>query len=223
MMAGRDTTAALLGWSLVRLTLHPEIFSSLRSTILRDFPDSSSPPTFAKLKSCRPLQHFLQEVLRLHPTVPVNNRLCVKDTTLPLGGGPDQKSPIAIRAGQLVVFSVYAMHRRADLWGKDVLEFRPERWGEKERERQAWAFLPFLGGPRVCLGQQFALTEAAFLIVSLLREFDAVRAGDEREMGGLRKGLGLTMCEFECFFFPLLASSCVKRFLGLTMGFDRAC
>jgi cytochrome P450 len=197
MMAGRDTTAALLGWSLVRLALHPEIFSSLRATILRDFPDADSPPTFAQLKSCRPLQHFLQEVLRLHTTVPVNNRLCVKDTTLPLGGGPDQKSPIAIRAGQLVVFSVYAMHRRGDIWGEDALEFRPGRWEEKagSQARSPWAFLPFLGGPRVCLGQQFALTEAAFLLVRLLREFDGVEAGDEGEMGRLRKGLGLTMCE----------------------------
>jgi cytochrome P450 len=207
MLAGRDTTASLLGWSLVRLTLHPEIFSSLRATILHDFPGDSQ-PTFAQLKSCRPLQHFLQEVLRLHPTVPVNNRVCVKDTTLPLGGGPDRNSPIAIRAGQLVNFSVYGMHRRADLWGEDVLEFRPGRWGEEgQKSRSPWAFLPFLGGPRVCLGQQFALTEAAFLLVRLLREFDGVRAADEGEMARLKKGLGLTMCEFWRFLFLFLASA----------------
>ena len=201
MMAGRDTTAALLGWSLLRLTLHPSIYSDLRATILRDFPAAdSSPPTFSQLKSCRPLQHFLQEVLRLHPTVPINNRFCVKDTTLPLGGGPDLKSPIAIRAGQLVFFSVYAMHRREDLWGEDALEFRPGRWGEKEKVPGPWAFLPFLGGPRVCLGQQFALTEAGFLIVRLLRRFDGVEALDEGEMGRMRKGLGLTMCELVLCF-----------------------
>lgn len=213
MLAGRDTTAALLGWSLVRLTLHPQIFSSLRSTILADFPNDSQ-PTFSQLKSCRPLQHFLQEVLRLHPTVPVNNRLCVKDTTLPLGGGPEAKSPIAIRAGQLVVFSVYAMHRRKDIWGEDALEFRPGRWEEKGGQAP-WAFLPFLGGPRVCLGQQFALTEAAFLIVRLLREFDGVEAGDGGEMGRLRKGLGLTMCEFWRTFPLLLKAS--ERFCWLTL------
>jgi hypothetical protein len=191
MMAGRDTTAALLGWCLLRLSLHPEIYSSLRETCLRDFP-SGTQPDFNQLKGCRPLQHFLQEVLRLHATVPMNNRLCVKDTTLPLGGGADQNSPIAVHAGQIVTFSVYFMHRRKDLWGEDALEFRPSRWEEKV---PAWQWLPFLGGPRVCLGQQFALTEAGFMLVRLLREFDAVKAVDEVGMRRMRKGVGLTLCK----------------------------
>jgi cytochrome P450 len=213
MMAGRDTTAALLGWCLLRLALHPEIFSSLRETILRDFP-SDTQPDFAQLKSCRPLQHFLQEVLRLHATVPVNNRVCIKDTTLPLGGGADQQSPIAVRAGQAVTFSVYLMHRRKDLWGEDALEFRPSRWEERV---PAWQWLPFLGGPRVCLGQQFALTEAGFLLVRLLREFDAVQAVDEVEMRRMRKGVGLTLCKLEEYFW--LPGSIIM----LTEDFNRAC
>lgn len=204
MMAGRDTTAALLGWCLLRLTLHPEIFSSLRATCLRNFP-SDEQPDFAQLKSCRPLQHFLQEVLRLHPTVPINNRLCVKDTTLPLGGGADQRSPIAVRAGQFVVFSVYVMHRRKDLWGEDALEFKPSRW---EQKVPAWQWLPFLGGPRVCLGQQFALTEAGFLLVRLLREFDGLQAVDEGEMRRTRKGMGLTMCKLKPSVWNKMRLSC---------------
>ncbi|KAM0714911.1 hypothetical protein Q7P37_009376 [Cladosporium fusiforme] len=189
MMAGRDTTAGLLGWCLLRLALHPEIYSTLRETILRDFPGDSQ-PTFAQLKSCRPLQHFIQEVLRLHPTVPINNRMATKDTTLPVGGGSDKRSPIAVKAGQTVVFSVYVMHRRKDLWGEDALEFRPSRWEERV---PAWQWLPFSGGPRVCLGMQFALTEAAFLLVRLLREFDGVEALDKEEMKRMRKGISLTM------------------------------
>lgn len=196
MMAGRDTTAGLLGWSLMRLALHPDIFTNLRAIILRDFP-ADSQPDFAQLKDCRPLQHFLQEVLRLHPTVPINNRLCIKDTTLPLGGGPDQRSPIAVRAGQTVVFSVYLMHRRKDLWGEDALEFKPSRW---EKKIPAWQWLPFLGGPRVCLGQQFALTEAAFLLVRLLREFDGIQPLDEGELKKMKKGMGLTMCKSALLF-----------------------
>jgi hypothetical protein len=191
MLAGRDSTAAMLGWCVLRLALHPEVFTSLRKACLRDF-SSDSQPSFVELKACRPLQHFLQEVLRLHPIVPMNNRLCVKDTTLPLGGGADQRSPIAIRAGQTVVFSVYAMHRRKDLWGEDVMEFRPSRW---EQRVPAWQWLPFLGGPRVCIGQQFALTEVGFMLVRLLKAFDAVEAVNEGELRTMKKGIGLTMCE----------------------------
>ena len=127
---------------------------------------------------------------RLHPTVPINQRAAVKDTTLPTGGGPDQRSPIAVYKGQILLFSVYLMQRRKDLWGQDALEFRPERWEEKI---PAWQFLPFLGGPRICLGQQFALTEAGFLLCRLLQEFDAIEPVDRAQMAKMRKGLGVTM------------------------------
>lgn len=193
MAAGRDSTASMLGWCLRRLALHPDVFATLREAVLRDFPPGSK-PDFAELKACKPLQHFMNEILRLHPIVPINNRLCVKDTTLPSGGGPDQRSPIAISAGQSVVFSVYAMHRRTDLWGEDALEFKPSRW---EQKIPAWQYSPFLGGPRVCIGQQFALTEAGFLLVRLLQAFDGVEAVDMTELKKMRKGLGLTMCEWE--------------------------
>lgn len=156
LVAGRDTTASVLGWCLERLALHPEIFNKLRGAVLENF-DLNKPITFESLKSCRYLQHFLNEVLRLHPVVPINSRAAARDTTLPTGGGPDQRSPIAVRKGQIILFSVYNLHRREELWGPDAAEFKPERW---EQKIPAWQFLPFLGGPRTCLGQQFALTEA---------------------------------------------------------------
>lgn len=116
--------------------------------------------------------------------------MALHDTTLPIGGGLDGKAPIAIPKGASVVFSVYSMQRRADLWGEDVLEFKPERW---EQRIAAWQFLPFLGGPRICIGQQFALTEASYLLVSMLRQFDALQPVDREEMSKLKKQLGVTM------------------------------
>ena len=61
-------------------------------------------------------------------SVPINGRVAVKDTVLPLGGGPDGKSLIFIKAGTQVNYQVYSMHRRKDLYGKDADEFKPERW-----------------------------------------------------------------------------------------------
>lgn len=189
LLAGRDTTSAMLGWVFVELSLHPETFSKLREIVLREVPEDED-VTFAKLKSCRYLQHVLNETLRLHPTVPLNQRTAVKDTTIPIGGGPDQRASIAIRKGQIVLFSVYLMQRRKDLWGPDAAEFRPERW---EQKIPAWYYLPFLGGPRICLGQQFALTEASYLLVKLLREFDTLEPADTAQMSRRKKGLGVTM------------------------------
>ena len=98
--------------------------------------------------------------LRLYPSVPVNNRVALKTTTLPTGGGPDRLSPVLVRRGEVVAYSVYALHRQPHLYGQDSEEFRPERWEDKNlplyrNERTAnWGYLPFNGGPRVCLGRK---------------------------------------------------------------------
>lgn len=76
-------------------------------------------------------------------------------TTLPTGGGPDGTSPILVRPGEAVGYCVYAMHRRKDIYGDDALEFRPERWEGDALKNIGWAYLPFNGGPRICLGREF--------------------------------------------------------------------
>lgn len=212
LFAGRDTTASLLGWCFARLALHPDVFEKLRNVILHDFVPGE-PISFAKLKSCRYLQFVLNETLRLHPTVPMNYRVAARDTTLPAGGGSDERSPIAIAKGEVVFYSVFLLHRRKDLWGDDALEFKPERW---EKRIPAFQYLPvrilrleacgipetvanlssplqFSGGPRICIGQQFALTEASYVLVRLLQHFDRMEPVDRPEMLKLRKQLGITM------------------------------
>lgn len=70
-----------------------------------------------------------------------------KDTTLPRGGGKDGKSKVFVKKGAMVEYSVYALHRRADIWGEDVDEFKPERW---EGRKGGWEYLP------VCLTNSFS-------------------------------------------------------------------
>jgi len=82
---------------------------------------------------------------------------------LPVGGGEDGTKPVAIRKGQVVAFGVYGMHRRKDIWGEDADEFRPERW---ERRKMDWAYLPFSGGPRICLGREY-LPVSSFILLSV--------------------------------------------------------
>lgn len=173
LLAGRDTTASMIGWLFFSLARDPARYSKLRDVILREFGTFHSPKeiTFAKLKSCQYLQHCQSEILRLYPVVPVNGRWCYKDTTLPTGGGPDGKSPVFVPKGSMVDYSVYIMHRRKDLWGDDADKFVPERW---EHRKAGWEYLPFNGGPRICLGQQFALTECSYVMVRMLQRFDAI-------------------------------------------------
>lgn len=178
LLAGRDTTAGLLGWTFYLLSRHPEVYQKLRAVVIETFGEFSNNTTitFESLKSCSYLQHVLSEVLRLHPVVPENSRRAVRNTTLPRGGGEDGTSPIYIRAGEDVTYNVHIMHRRQDIWGDDANEFRPERWNGR---RPGWEFIPFNGGPRICLGQQFALTEAGYVVVRLLQRFDRVENMDK--------------------------------------------
>ena len=153
LLAGRDTTASLLGWLFYLLVRNQAIYTKLRASIIEDFGTYNSPGdiSFTKLKNSQYLQHCLNEALRLYPVVPVNSRCAVKDPTLPVGGGPDGKSKIFVKQGQGVDYSVYVLHRRKDLWGPDADEFKPERWiGRKP----GWEYLPFNGGPRICLGRE---------------------------------------------------------------------
>ena len=129
------------------------------------------------------LANVLKEALRLFPSVPVNTRTAHKTTTLPTGGGEDGKSPVLIRKGQNVAYCVYAMHRRKDLYGDDADEFRPERWDDpnlplNETTHTAfWGYLPFNGGPRICLGQDFGLMEASYATVRILQTFPRLQSG----------------------------------------------
>lgn len=171
LLAGRDTTAGLLGWTFYYLARHPAVYGKLREAVLDDFGPDTSLLTFESLKSCTYLQYVMLEILRLEPVVPENSRRAVRNTTLPRGGGPDGQAPIYIRAGEEVVYNVTIMHRRKDIWGEDADEFQPERWHGR---KYSWEYLPFNGGPRICLGQQFALTEAGYVIARIVQKFDAM-------------------------------------------------
>ena len=89
--------------------------------------------------------------MRLHPVIPTNAREAVVDTTLPFGGGHDGNSPLFIRKGMLIIYNTYAMHRNRDVYGHDADKYVPDRW---ESVRPGWDFLPFNGGPRVCIGRK---------------------------------------------------------------------
>jgi cytochrome P450 len=98
---------------------------------------------------------FLFIALRLYPQLPVNVRVALKTTFLPSGGGPTGTSPVLIRRGTGVGYSVYHMHRMTSLYGPNANEFHPERWENTDLEKKVgWGFMPFHGGPRICLGSK---------------------------------------------------------------------
>lgn len=194
LLAGRDTTACTLTWTIYHLSKSPQTVAKLRDEIITTV-GLENTPTYQHLKDMKYLQHILNEILRLYPVVPFNVRLALTDTTLPTGGGPDGKQPIGILKDTPIGYSTLVMQRRPDLYPPPsagfppVTEFVPERWDNWTPK--AWTYIPFNGGPRICIGQQFALTEMAYTIVRLFQSFEGVENRMGSEIPGLHADIVL--------------------------------
>ncbi|KAL5397352.1 hypothetical protein PMIN03_012889 [Paraphaeosphaeria minitans] len=191
LLAGRDTTASLLSNLIWELSRQPSMLSRLRQEI-EDTIGNDDTPTYPQLKTMKYLRALLNESQRLHPIVPSNSRQALHDATLPRGGGPHGESPILVPKGAYVTYLPWALHRRRDVYGEDAAVFDPTRWLDEGHAssplRPGWAYLPFSGGPRVCIGQNFALTECMFVVVRLLQVF----AVEQRDGEPWREKLGIT-------------------------------
>lgn len=185
LLAGRDTTAATLSWAFYELSNYPGIYSKLRNEILTRVGPTRA-PTYEDLKNMPYLRHTINETLRLYPAVPYNIRCALSDTTLPTGGGPNGDLPITVMKDDAVIYSTFAMQRRKDLYPPtsetfaDPEIFSPERW--ERWTPKSWHYIPFNGGPRICIGQNFALAEIGFTIVRILQRFERLEyVGDWEE------------------------------------------
>ncbi|CAK9441338.1 uncharacterized protein LODBEIA_P52070 [Lodderomyces beijingensis] len=172
ILAGRNTTASLLSMLFFELSReeNKHVWHKLNREVRAAFPSIES-ITFESINRCEYLKWCLYEMLRFNPAVPVFSRTAATDTILPRGGGKDQKSPIFVAKGQVVIYAVLAAHRNAENFGEDPDTFSPERFAEPPKNG---AFMPFGFGPRLCLGQQLAMTEASYLTIIMCLTFSEI-------------------------------------------------
>ncbi|KAF4332997.1 n-alkane-inducible cytochrome P450 [Fusarium beomiforme] len=172
LLASRDTTSGLLGNLFFFLAKKPQIYAKLREEVLEIA--GQGLPTARQLKEMT----YLKWSLRLHPVIPTNARVAVRDTTIPRGGGIDGKSPLFISKGTAMFYNVYAMHRNEYVFGSEAEEFIPERWQDL---RPGWGYLPFNGGSRACIGQQYALLETLYVVARMAQTYSVLESRDEKE------------------------------------------
>jgi cytochrome P450 len=177
LFAGSDTTASSMTWIFFELARNPRVVRKLRNIILERI-GSTRPPTYQEVKDFKYLQHIINETQRLYATMPFATRQALQDTVLPRGGGPDGLDPVGVRAGTPVIYSALVMHRRRDLYPSeseslpDPLLWVPERW--ENWNPKSWQLIPFSGGPRICIGQNFAVMEMGYTLVRVLQTFDRI-------------------------------------------------
>ncbi|KAJ5653071.1 hypothetical protein N7490_000074 [Penicillium lividum] len=184
LLAGRDTTAGTLSFCLYELSRHPEVVAKLREEI-RDHLGvgaGGQKPSYTDLKEMKYLSAVINETMRMYPVVPFNVRYSLRDTTLPRGGGPDGFAPVGVRANTRVIYSTMLMQRDPDLYDGpdsknyfDPGQWIPERW-IKGWQPRPWHFIPFNGGPRICIGQQFATIEMGYTIIRILQAYERIVA-----------------------------------------------
>lgn len=168
----RDTTALVVNNAIFHLARNPEIWDQLRVEILAV---GDQPLTFELLKSLQLFKAVIHETLRLQGPSTRVVKVAVRDTVLPVGGGPDGKAPIFVEKGTTVLLNLWGLHHDKDIWGEDVYKFKPERWATK---RFTWDFVPFFGGPRICPAQPQVLTHCLQVLARLAKEFTRIENRD---------------------------------------------
>jgi cytochrome P450 len=162
-VAGHETTATGLAWALHCLCNHPDIYARVEAEV-----DAlGHEPTFDDLPRLPLTLRVFREALRLYPPVYVYSRQASQATSI---DGYD------ICKNTVVILSPWALHRRADLF-PDPERFDPDRFlPEVEQARPKLSWLPFGAGPRVCIGNQFAMMEGQIVLAKLLRHarFEAI-------------------------------------------------
>jgi cytochrome P450 len=159
-LAGHETTAVALSWTWWLLDQHPEIEAKLHAElnlILR-----GRTPTLDDLPSLRYTEHVITESMRLYPPAWGMARMALEDTEL---------AGYRVRKGSGVTVSQWAVHRDPR-WYEAPLEFRPERWeGDLAKRIPRFAYFPFGGGPRQCIGNAFALMETTLVLATIAQQF----------------------------------------------------
>lgn len=202
LIAGHETTAAVLTWATLELAKSPPIMARLRVEIDAVLADRH--PTYADIAKLPYLRRVIAETLRLYPAPPLLIRRLLADTTLPKGGAAEATK---LKRGTDVFINVYSLHRSASLWDQPEV-FDPDRWLRPKSNpgvskwagyqpapsletgsplypsevHADFAFLPFGGGARKCVGDQFALLESVVALAMIVRRFDFELEHPEKEV-----------------------------------------
>ncbi|KAL6979570.1 hypothetical protein U1Q18_021231 [Sarracenia purpurea var. burkii] len=173
ILAGRDTSSVALSWFFWLVIQNPrvedKILAELCTVLIQTRGTDTTkwveePLVFEEVDQLTYLKAALSETLRLYPSVPEDSKHVVADDVLPDG--------TFVSAGSAITYSIYSSGRMKFIWGEDCLEFRPERWfsgdGKSFEVQDAFKFVAFNAGPRICLGKDLAYLQMKSIAAAVL-------------------------------------------------------
>ncbi|KAC9216396.1 hypothetical protein E3N88_46172 [Mikania micrantha] len=161
-IAGQETTTNLLVWTMILLEQHTNWQDCARDEVSKEF--GGRKPDIDGLSHLKIISIILHEVLRLYPPIVALERMIHEETKI---------GNLILPSGSQLLLHVMMLHHDAKIWRDDVNEFNPERFAEgvsKATNGQA-SYFPFGGGPRICVGQAFAMLEAKLALIMILCRF----------------------------------------------------
>jgi enediyne biosynthesis protein E7 len=161
LLAGHETTASTLSWAFHLIDQHPEVGHRLHAEATAVLGDRT--PVYEDLHRLTYTSMVVEEVMRLYPAVWLLSRRALED---------DDVNGYHVPAGTDVLICPYTMHRHPGLWFAPD-RFDPERFAP-DRSRPAYAYIPFGGGPRFCVGNHLGMMEAVFALALTARELRLV-------------------------------------------------
>ncbi|CAK9310232.1 unnamed protein product [Citrullus colocynthis] len=176
ILAGRDTSSVALSWFFWLLDQNPRVENKILAEIGRIVGEREEAKTRElrfdllvfkpeEIKKMEYLHAAISEALRLYPSVPVDHKEVVEDDVFPDG--------TILKKGTKIIYAIYAMGRMEAIWGKNCREFKPERWMRDGRfmSESAYRFTAFNGGPRLCLGKDFAYYQMKYVAASIMSRY----------------------------------------------------
>jgi len=158
--AGHETSANALTWTSYLLAQHPKAMEQLRLEVSEVCGDA--PVTFADLPQLQYCRQVIEESMRLYPPAWITDRTAIAD---------DEYQGISIPAGTMIVPYIYGAHHDPGYW-EDPEVFQPKRFASEKRKQQVpFSYLPFGGGPRLCIGNNFAMMEMQLILASMVRRY----------------------------------------------------
>jgi len=159
LIAGHETVASALTWTWYLLSQNPQEQERLRDEINSVLQDRD--PRAEDLPAMQRTACIFSEALRLYPPAWVITRKAIEE---------DDLCGYHIPSGALVIISPYVVHRRNDFW-EDPLAFQPDRFlADAESKQHRFSYIPFGGGPRLCIGSQFAAVEAHLIMAMITQK-----------------------------------------------------